>query len=354
MPVPRFLRNCWQVAAFGREIGAALLSRSIAGEPVLFYRTPEGAAVALEDRCAHRSLPLSMGTLRDGIVECGYHGLCYDASGECVAVPGQNAIPPRARVRKYPLVERNTLVWIWMGDPSLADPAFVPNIFWFDDPAWACSAGYHHIDADYRLLNDNLLDLSHETFVHKETIGNRAVAESKVTAKIVDDREVRVYRMMEDVVPPPFYASAFGFDGNIDRWHTSIYQPPGIIVIENGAKPVGSDDPARTVERRVINLITPETATSSHYFWAVARQYRLEDAELTDYITRQIIVTFDQDKRVLEAQQQRMGPDPDRSEAFPVTIHLDAGPILGRRLLAAAIEQDVHGVPFANRIPAHA
>ncbi len=331
-----WLRNCWQVAAFGSEIGSALLPRTVLNEKIVLFRTADGLVTAFEDRCAHRGLPLSLGTLLGDVLQCGYHGLCFDASGQCIAVPGQPSIPAQARVRTYPIVEQYQLVWIWLGDPELAEPSLVPNIFWMTDPEWACSSGYHHIEADFRLINDNLLDLSHETFVHPETIGNRAVAESKVTAKIIDGREVRVHRMMENVVPPPMYASAFGFTTNINRWHTTVYAPPGIVVIYNGAKPAGATNAPHDTERRVINLITPETDTTSHYFWSIARAFRLDDSELTEYIRKQIYVTFNQDKLILEAQQRSLGD----GDAFPMPIHLDAGPILGRRLLQTAIDRE--------------
>jgi vanillate O-demethylase monooxygenase subunit len=223
-----------------------------------------------------------------------------------------------------------------MGDPHRAAAAPVPDFFWFDHPAWAVARGYHHVAADYRLLNDNLLDLSHETFVHEETIGAVAVADSPVTAEIVDGT-VRVHRFMRDFPPPPFYLRSTGFTGNIDRWHTTIYTPPGFHVIENGSMPAGADR-ALAKERRVLNLITPETATSSHYFWGVARQWDLGDRELTAYFQAATAKTFDQDAELLAAQQAAFGPDPEN--AFPVHIKVDAGPILGRRLLDGRIREE--------------
>ena len=332
-----WLRNCWQVAAFSSEVGRAILARRFLNEPVIMYRTDAGAVVALADRCAHRALPLSLGRLHGDDVQCGYHGMIFDSAGQCVGVPGQDTIPNRAVVKTYPIVERYTCVWIWMGDPACADERLVPDVHYFDDPAWTPVFGYKHINADYRLLNDNLLDLSHESFVHVETIGNRSVADSPVTARIVDDRAVHAYRFMSNCEPPPFYVRAAGFSTNIDRWHLTIYTPPGLCLIENGSMPTGTDK-SHARERRVINLVTPETATSSHYFWGTARSYDLDDAELSDFIQKQTADTFDQDKVILEAQQRSLGPDPD--QAFPVTIKIDSGPILGRRLLAAQLENE--------------
>lgn len=253
-------------------------------------------------------------------------------------IPGQENIPSGSAAHRDPTLERYTYVWIWLGDPATADPALVPDVHFMDDPEWAVSDGYHYIRAHYMLLCENLLDLSHETFVHEETVGTRAVADSPATSRLVDDREVRVHRYMADCEPPPLYKNANAMTGRIDRWHTTRYMPPAYCLIENGAKPTGSTDPAAVNERRIINLITPESLTASHYFWASARSYRVDDEKLTEYIRERTSFTFDQDARVLEAQQLSLGTtdDPD----FGVTIRLDAGPVQARRLLHTLLERE--------------
>src|SRR5512134_1088063 len=124
-----FLRNAWYAAGFSDEFGRALLARTFLSEAVVLYRTEDGRPVAFEDRCAHRRLPLSMGRLVGDEIECGYHGLVYDCSGTCVKIPGQPraSIPPGARVRSYPVVDRHHYLWIWMGDPARADATLIPD-----------------------------------------------------------------------------------------------------------------------------------------------------------------------------------------------------------------------------------
>lgn len=332
-----FLKDTWLVAAFAKEVRHELLARKLAGENVVLYRTRAGAPVALLDTCPHRQVPLSLGKLVGDDVQCGYHGLTFDASGRCVKIPGQERIPGSAKARTYPVVERYDFVWIWLGDPALADESKIPNFFWMTDPDWAISDGYHHVKANYQLLNDNLLDLTHETFVHAHSIGNAAVAEAPLSVE-VGEGVVRAHRDILNCSPPPFYVKATGFTTNIDRWHTTIFTPPSFLVIENGSMPTGSvKEEARakglTRERRVLNLITPETETSSHYFWAIARSYDLKDSELTDYIAEEIKKTFDEDKVVLEAQQERLGTAGYGNGRFPLTLAADAGAIHGRRLV---------------------
>ena len=331
------LRNCWQVAAYAHEIGSGLFSRTFLEETVILFRDTAGHAHALADRCAHRCLPLSRGQLLGDIIQCGYHGMRFHSDGTCDGVPGQDSIPARAVVPAYTVAERHGFIWIWMGDAAIADPGNIPDAIWFANPAWATATGYHYIEADYRLLIDNLLDLSHETFVHQDTIGNGAVADSPVTAQVADGR-VRVHRFMANTPPPPLYAQTTGFTGNIDRWHTTFYEPPGYVLIENGSMPAGTGI-ANAKQRRVVNFVTPETATSSHYFWGVGRQWDLEDHKMTEGIRLDVVKTFDQDKVLLEAQQRVLSSDPALS-AFPVTIKIDAGPILGRRLLETRMMEE--------------
>ena len=330
-----FMTNCWQVAAYSAEVLRSLLKRRLLGEGVILFRTEAGEVAAMQDRCPHRYVPLSLGCLDGDVVQCGYHGLRFDVTGACVHIPGQDTIPPKARVRVYPVYEKHTFVWIWMGDPVLADPALIPDFHWMDDPGWAVAEGYHHVNADYRFLVDNLLDLSHETFVHPETIGNGAVAESPASVKVIERKIVRVHRDMRDCEPPPQFIALAGFSGRIDRWHTTFYTPPGFCVIEVGAVPAGTNDRSAGFEARILNLITPETERSSHYFWAHARNIRRDDKALTEVIRRSIVETFDQDKTVLEAQQ--IESDAVGSNDPGVVLKVDLGPIQGRSLLRAAL-----------------
>ena len=335
-----FLRNCWQVAAFSSEIiGGRLLARTILDERLVLFRTLNGDLAAFEDRCPHRSAPLSRGRIVGETLECGYHGLCFDKSGQCVSIPGQTQIPPRARVRVYPILERHKCVWIWMGDAQLADPDQIPDVRWMDDPQWVASDGYHHLHANYLLINDNLLDLSHETYVHARTIGNEAVADSPVTVH-VEPGEVRLDKLMTGCHPPPFYQYLAKLlpTHRVDRWQRTAYRPPGYIVIDVGVQPLDDVAGANRVEGRVINLITPETATSTHYFWAFARNFRLEEPAVTEFLRENVRRTFDEDKEMLEAQQRNLGSSshPD----LKVWIKADAGPTQGRKALQIMSERE--------------
>src|SRR5216684_597579 len=161
-----FPMNAWYAAAWDVDIKQALFPRTICGKHVVMYRQGNGEVTALEDACWHRLVPLSKGRLEGDSVVCGYHGLKYNSSGRCTFMPSQETINPSACVRAYPVVERHRFVWLWMGDPAMADPALVPDMHWNDDPAWAGDGKTIHVKCDYRLVVDNLMDLTHETFVH--------------------------------------------------------------------------------------------------------------------------------------------------------------------------------------------
>ena len=109
-----FPRNCWYVAAHAHEITDQLFARTFLNQPVILWRMADGSIGALEDRCPHRLVPLSTGKTVNGLVECGYHGLRFDATGNCAFVPGQDRAPQNAGVRTFPVAERHGLIWIYM------------------------------------------------------------------------------------------------------------------------------------------------------------------------------------------------------------------------------------------------
>jgi vanillate monooxygenase len=331
-----WISDCWQVAAIAAELDAGLVGRTIMDERLVLFRDAAGCAVALDDRCPHRIYPLSRGRYLDGIVECGYHGMRFDGTGACVGVPGQTSIPSAARVRSYPAVERYGWIWVWIGDAQKADAARIPADYrWTEEPGWKTIYGYTHFAANYQLLVDNLLDLSHETFVHPDAIGNRAVADAPVSAHIVEDRYVRAERHMPDCEPAPFFRDVNGVTSRIDRYHATVYTPPSYILVESRAIPSGSTDEALATERRNMFPLAPETRTSTHMFWAIARNNRIDDQQLDAFMLENVARTQEQDRAVIEEQQRLIGDDPN--VRFPVSIRVDAGPTLGRRLHARVI-----------------
>ncbi len=336
-----FLKNYWYVAAIDREITRTPLRRVICNEPIVFYRTEDGVAVALEDRCAHRHLPLSMGKLKGDILECLYHGLCFDKTGACVKVPGQNTVPPSARVRAYPIVERYHWAWIWMGDPALADPAKITDFHWLDDPAWGAATRYLHAKANWQLIVDNLLDLTHLAFVHTSTIGNSALVDK---AKVKVERspsDVLVTRWTIDAPAPPTFVKAGGFTSNVDRWQIIHFTPPSFVRLDVGATPTGTGAPQGRrvggISMRNLNAMTPETETTTHYFYGQAHDFDIRSAKTTEMIMDQITTAFLEDQAIFEAQQKNILAFADAQD---VDINADNGVIQARLILNRLLQEE--------------
>jgi vanillate O-demethylase monooxygenase subunit len=267
-------------------------------------------------------------------LQCHYHGLRYDKTGACVRIPGQDLIPRSAKVKSYPVVERYHWLWIWMGDPALADPATITDFHWFDDPQWGAKGEYLHVDANWQLIVDNLLDLTHLAFVHETTIGNSALVDQ---AQVKVDRgkdTVTVTRWIIDGPPPPTFVKVGDFRGNVDRWQIIDFTPPAFLRLDVGATPAGTGAPqgrrAGGIGMRNLNAITPETERASHYFWGQAHDFDVHNRSLTDTLIAQIRTAFHEDVAVFEAQQKNLDriPNPPQTD-----INADAGVIHARRIL---------------------
>ena len=324
-----FLTNYWYAAGWSSEITDKPLARRILDRPVALFRTKTGKATAFDDCCPHRLVPLSQGTVEGDSLRCAYHGLRFDCSGKCVEVPGQVNIPPRARVASYPLIERWNFAWIWMGDPAQADPALIPDLPWLGAKDWAYANGTITYDCNYLLLLDNLIDLSHTTFVHQRTIGTDDVARTPVKTTS-DEHHVLVERYMNDTEPSVMYKRAGGFTGKVDRWQKIKYTPPSHIVIDAGAVPAGTGDKARGIDTRIINIITPETTSRTFHFWAFARDFKLDDTSITQYLSDAVTLTFNEDKALIDLQQRNVEARPGQRM---LDNNADTGVVLARRIV---------------------
>ncbi|MET0985490.1 MAG: aromatic ring-hydroxylating dioxygenase subunit alpha [Steroidobacteraceae bacterium] len=340
-----FITDHWYVATFaGSVTHAKPLARTICGKPVVIYRTAAGAAVALEDRCIHRGAPLSYGggECEGENIRCPYHGLEFGPTGQCVKIPGQTQIPAGARVLRYELVERDALLWIWSGDPSKADPSLIPPHPHHVDPKWAWTPISIEIAADWQLLIDNLLDLTHLGFVHRETIGGDPDTHSNAIMRTTrTERGVKVIRWMPNSAPPPHYRNAGQFTGNIDRWQ-EIDFVPGLIRLWSGGMDVGTGAYEGKREGGVqfmgLHAITPSTATRCYYYFSQSRNFGLGNAALEEKLHQGALATLLEDKAIIEAQQQRRLETPDRPF---IDIQSDAGGLQARRIIRRIIDEQL-------------
>ena len=330
-------KNTWYVACTPDELAQKPLGRQICGEKMVFYRDLSNQVRALEDFCPHRGAPLSLGYVENGHLVCGYHGLVMGGDGKTVEMPGQ-------RVRGFPCnkafaaVERHGFIWVWPGDQAQADPALIPHLEWAENEQWAYGGGLFDIQCDYRLMIDNLMDLTHETYVHASSIGQKEIDEAPVSTR-TEGEQVVTSRFMENIGAPPFWRAALRGNGladdvPVDRWQICRFTPPSHVMIEVGVAHAGKGgydaDPQHKVSSIVVDFITPESETSHWYFWGMARNFKPEDAALTDAIREGQGNIFSEDRDMLELQQANLLRHPERKLLM---LNIDAGGVQSRRVL---------------------
>ena len=341
--------NCWYVACMPHELTPEKpLGRIICNRHMVLYRNGNAKVSALEDFCPHRGLPLSQGFVRDGSLVCGYHGMVMNCDGSCQSMVGQDVSRFRG-VDSYPVLERYNFIWVWPGDPDAADDSLLPNLTWAESKAWAYGGDRYQMACDYRLLIDNLMDLTHETYVHSSSIGQAEIEEN---APVVSQNagEVRVTRTMENIQPPPFWGDALAAnnlprDSLCDRWQVCRFSAPAQVMIDVGVALAGNggvDAPkTQRASAIVVDLITPETETSCHYFWGMARDFNVEDKTLTATMRDAQGKIFAEDLDVLEQQQQALLRNPDRRL---LSLNIDAGGVFARRILDRMIAAEMEHI----------
>jgi vanillate monooxygenase len=342
-----FIKNTWYVACALTELDALEgkpLGRTVCNEKMVFFKGPEGQVAAVEDFCPHRGAPLSLGKVCNGKLVCGYHGLEMGCDGKTVHMPGQR-VRGFPAVKSYAVVERYGFVWVWPGDQAKADVAQMPVFEFFDNPAWAYGGGLYHVQADYRLMIDNLMDLTHETYVHSTSIGQPEIDETPCTTS-VDGDQVILQRHMAGIQAPPFWQMAMSANGldpqaKVDRWQICRFTPPSHIMIDVGVALAGKGGfdaaPEHKAYSVVVDFITPETETSHWYHWGMARQFKPEDTALTDKIRTGQGGIFGEDMEMLQLQQKNITAWPDRKLLM---LNIDAGGVQARRIIDRLLAEE--------------
>jgi phenylpropionate dioxygenase-like ring-hydroxylating dioxygenase large terminal subunit len=338
-----FLRNCWYAAGWSRDFAAeALTPVTMLNEPIVVYRQTGGEPVALQDRCCHRFAPLSMGRLEGDNLRCMYHGLKFAPSGKCIEIPDQPKIPPQAFVRRYPIVDKYSVAWIWMGDPALADASLIPEFVGVDDPRWSMTPGRMDYNANYVLINDNLLDLSHIAFLHRNSLGATFTPEGVSRPTVTKlDRGVRIQNWINSG-PSQMLNSIKG--RHVDIWQTYEFIVPGVFLLGAdfypegtagkfpGREPVGVDALHRQF---TCQAVTPIADDRSCYFFAYGPWAK--EPELNEALYQLGLKAFTEDRIMIEAQQRNIDLSPG---AKMLTIAIDSGVSQFRRMMDQLIRAE--------------
>ena len=298
-----FPRNAWYVGAWDHEVTRQPMQRWLLNEPLVFYRSEQGNPVVLDNRCPHRYAPLSSGVLIGDSIQCGYHGWEFGPNGACTCVPGMDRPIKKAQVRSYPAIERWGWIYIWMGEPDKADETLLPSFHFMTDPAWVGKGEVMHVKAGYNLIRDNLLDLTHAKFVHKSTLATDHVTDFPVQI-VEEDGRIYIRRNMVDVAQAsPLFKASGGFKGRVDHHQNFIFEPPNNVLVQTTVKSAASEGEDNAVAFKVANALVPESYTSTHYFWFIMRDFKLDDAEVTEWAFKANQGAFLEDKEIIEQQQ---------------------------------------------------
>jgi phenylpropionate dioxygenase-like ring-hydroxylating dioxygenase large terminal subunit len=344
---PNYPRNCWYVVATSEEVGRELLARTVLGQPVVIYRLQSGQVAALEDRCPHRSLPFSAGTLSGDEVVCGYHGMAFGADGDCLRVPSQDHVPYGVRARSFPVRDEPPFVWIWLGHPassSLSDPPALP---WLADPGWATFGETLQVDANYLLLHENALDLTHFPHVHPDYSPEPYLAVPPPLEIAVSETSVSYYRDFPPARLVDWQAQTTGLrqDREYAQRESGEFVSPGLHVDRMHILADGSYDKILT------RAFTPVTMRSTTVFWQVSRNYLTDQPDISERLKHVHRATLMADTRVLEAIQARVdsfGADVE------FNVSADTAALRAQRIIEDMITAERGWHPAQGRSPAAA
>ena len=320
-----YILNAWYMAAWTGEVPEqGFLKHRLLDRPWLIWREDDGGWAMVADRCPHRFVPLSRGHFADRRIACGYHGLTFDGTGACVHNPFGGAIPEAARLATCPMVERFGGLWFWPGDPTHADPAMIPDFAFIDAGAPVARSSYR-MGVDYRLITDNLMDLSHAEFLHVESFGTNGSLLTHGTQSVRQDPDGAIWNKWDiaDAAPPGWAVPLLKAGERVDQWlHIRWHAPAAMALFIGIAK-------AATGGRQLVvpamanpHILTPETASSTHYFFTHA------PGEQEEAQARRVFL--EEDEPMILAQQEAMAGQ-DFWDARPVILPSDAGAIRVRR-----------------------
>jgi len=335
-----YLYNGWYCAGWSGELDTASIGRRMLGQPVMVFRSESGEPVALEGRCPHRFAPLHLGQIENDRIECPYHGLVFDRGGQCVHNPhGDGTIPREAKLRTYPVVERNGVVWVWMGDPAKADPDLIIDTGFLTDPGFTSVVGYLPVSAHYQLVIDNLLDLTHPAILHKGGLSSEEYQGENMHHRFRQEgTDIHSEYAFYDVNASPGLAPLWGDRKSDVRAFMTLHAPSNLVLdfqMNEVNGPIGEG-----LLMPSLHLLVPENEQKTHYFYAMGRNVELENEGLSAMVGEMARRAFeDEDEPMIRACQDMMGTT-DLFSLKPVLLKTDVAAVRARILLDKLISNE--------------
>lgn len=335
-----YLNNAWYIASWSADVTDAPVGRTLLEKPIVLYRDSQGHAVALGGMCPHRFAPLGDGKILGDNIMCPYHALQFNSDGACVLNPhGDGHIPPNAKVDSYAVLEKNGAIWVWMGDKQAADPKLISDTDWFVSPDYASVHGYLRVNANYQMVVDNLLDLTHAPFLHPNTVGGdpEDSAGMEHEFKTDDDGVIHSNYFVHAMPRPspqliPFWGDKPGDFRAEMRWRAACS-----LELDIRFSPVGGDR-LEGLHVPSLHYLVPESETVTHYFYAMARNVALDNPQIDAAMAEGARQAFeDEDEPMIKACQDLMGTT-DLMSLNPVILKTDIAGVQARRKLAQLIK----------------
>jgi phenylpropionate dioxygenase-like ring-hydroxylating dioxygenase large terminal subunit len=324
-------RNSWYAVATSSEVGREPLGRRVLDTGVVLFRTTDGKPVALEDRCAHRPYPLSLGRVDGDRIVSGYTGFVYDARGFCVHVPTQSEIPVGARVRAFPVHEDGVFVWVWLGEPALAGLRPAAATPWLSDPGWATLGDEWETEADLLLLHENFADITHVAVVDPY-IAPPVLRSSPPPLEVeVTETTVSFSRTYQSAPIPVWQAELLGLPADAEhvQREQGAFVTPGLWLDRWDVYVDSAPNETQVHTFRFTHAVTPIAPGRTRHAWRVSRNFALGEQAgkvllpiFTDYYQRV--------KGILETMQDLLDTDGPRQE---VNVSADAAALQVRKII---------------------
>lgn len=340
-----YVKNTWYVAGWDEEFSSERsVAKTLLSEPLVMFRDEKGEVAALVDRCPHRGVPLSMGTVVEHRVKCPYHGLEFDATGVCVHNPHITGDSTRLRTKRFATARKYGAVWIWYGEPDQADISKLPDFSYLDKPGYTVIHGMMPVKANFRLVIDNLLDLSHAEYIHQNTVGTPGASTAVKATVSVGENQLCVQRKLSNLPPSAVFKSLWNKTERIDQYSNMSWFAPSNLKLNLAiTAPNESADfqfnPDDGFHFPSAHLLTPQTESSTLYFYAIARNFLIDDEALSQKIRATFVQAFEgEDRPIIEAVQKRLDDDTTGNFRFADFTTGDGAASRARRMIDKLLE----------------